>query len=218
MTIQDTLKQFKQVLQQYHDGERITYADLWDLLNETNLLGYLEMGNGEDIPHCDTNASLFAGNDIVTVDISVSGCIIIATTDKTSVRLYYRLPKSIAVVNPAASTKYHGKPNIYYIMNEKAEGELTLADLFDVVPDDDVVHTTVGMYPNGPYKVNGVPTKNLLSHIKYNLTLRPGRALYINGVLIYDGLSVGIEQVQALEDDLLYNNFQWRTKDSQPYH
>lgn len=49
--------------------------------------------------------------------------------------------------------------------------------------------TTIGLYPNGNYKTNGVTIKNLLFHIYYNLTMRFGRALIINGIMIYNGFN-----------------------------
>lgn len=50
-----------------------------------------------------------------------------------------------------------------------------------------VIHTTIGVYPNGDYKVNGVCSENLADHIHYNLTYRPGRAFVLDGVVLYKG-------------------------------
>lgn len=56
--------------------------------------------------------------------------------------------------------------------------------------DPHIIHTTIGIYPNGDYKVNGVKEHNLASHIHYNKVMRPGRALMVDGKLVYDGLGV----------------------------
>jgi len=49
------------------------------------------------------------------------------------------------------------------------------------------VHTTIGVYPNGNYKINGVKPEHLKEHIKYNKTMRFGRALLVDGVIEYIG-------------------------------
>lgn len=55
------------------------------------------------------------------------------------------------------------------------------------------IHTTVGVYPNWKvlgdmgYKINGVASEDLSDHIKYNLTFRPGRALFVDGVCKHRG-------------------------------
>ena len=50
-----------------------------------------------------------------------------------------------------------------------------------------MIHTTIGVYPNGDYKVNGVESKNLGSHLEHNREYRWGRALFLDGHLIYGG-------------------------------
>lgn len=50
-----------------------------------------------------------------------------------------------------------------------------------------MIHTTIGIYPNGEYKTNGVLSDHLAMHIWYNVTHRPGRALAVDGYLIYAG-------------------------------
>lgn len=49
------------------------------------------------------------------------------------------------------------------------------------------IYTTVGVYNNGDYKMNGVKESNLLEHIKYNLEYRPGRAFFVDGVCLHKG-------------------------------
>lgn len=59
-----------------------------------------------------------------------------------------------------------------------------------------MIHTTIGVYPNGSYKTNGVSSENLATHIWYNMRLRPGRSLYVDGVLIYRGIGISDELVE----------------------
>lgn len=49
------------------------------------------------------------------------------------------------------------------------------------------IHTTIGVYPNGDCKVNGVDSEHLESHIQYNKDFRVGRALFVDGVCVYKG-------------------------------
>lgn len=51
------------------------------------------------------------------------------------------------------------------------------------------VHITIGIYPNGDYKVNGVLPEHLQDHIEYNKIYRFGRALMVDGELVYGGVS-----------------------------
>lgn len=43
------------------------------------------------------------------------------------------------------------------------------------------IHTTIGLYLNGDYVVNGVLDDHLANHIKYNINNRWGRALFVDG-------------------------------------
>lgn len=49
------------------------------------------------------------------------------------------------------------------------------------------IYTTIGVYANHSYKVNGVSVEHIDSHIDYNITYRPGRALFVNGVCKHKG-------------------------------
>jgi hypothetical protein len=49
------------------------------------------------------------------------------------------------------------------------------------------IHHTVGVYPDGSMKHNGVPDDHLAAHIAYNKEFRPGRALFVDGVCVYEG-------------------------------
>lgn len=50
-----------------------------------------------------------------------------------------------------------------------------------------MLHTTIGYYPNGDYKVNGVPSEDIASHIWYNITFRPGRLFIVDGYCVHRG-------------------------------
>ena len=50
-----------------------------------------------------------------------------------------------------------------------------------------MIHHTVGVYNDGSRKTNGVTSENLAGHIKYNLTLRPGRAFFVDGYCLNEG-------------------------------
>ena len=47
--------------------------------------------------------------------------------------------------------------------------------------------TTVGVYSNLTYKVNGVKDEDLSDHIEYNKVMRFGRALLVDGKVVYTG-------------------------------
>lgn len=50
-----------------------------------------------------------------------------------------------------------------------------------------MIHTTIGVYSDGSCKVNGVKSENLAEHLAYNINYRPGRALLLNGLILYKG-------------------------------
>ena len=50
-----------------------------------------------------------------------------------------------------------------------------------------MIHTTIGVYSDGSFKVNGVKSEDLINHIDYNKTFRFGRALIIDGKIEYQG-------------------------------
>lgn len=49
------------------------------------------------------------------------------------------------------------------------------------------IHTTIGVYLNGDYKINGVKEEDLDHHIKYNILWRFGRALIVDGKIVFCG-------------------------------
>ncbi len=76
-----------------------------------------------------------------------------------------------------------------------------------------MINTTIGIYPND-YVINGVRDEDLEAHIEYNKTMRPARALIVNGKTEYNG-SFTDEQMKALEDK--YRDVK-ATKFSTQYH
>ncbi|MGL4467943.1 MAG: hypothetical protein ACRCUK_10690 [Plesiomonas shigelloides] len=65
-------------------------------------------------------------------------------------------------------------------------------DDLDVAPvksdgDTGKIHTTIGLYRNGEYVVNGVKDDHLEDHVKYNIACRGGRALFVDGKCVHTG-------------------------------
>lgn len=77
-----------------------------------------------------------------------------------------------------------------------------------------MIHTTIGIYPSGNYKVNGVSSENLQDHIEYNKKFRFGRALVVDGEIIYEGLGCKAA-IKELEEVIKNTKI---TKDTAPYH
>lgn len=57
------------------------------------------------------------------------------------------------------------------------------------------IHTTIGLYPDNSFKMNGVRPEDLESHIQYNKEFRPGRALFVDGKCVYKGISITSETI-----------------------
>lgn len=68
---------------------------------------------------------------------------------------------------------------------------------------DDII-TTVGIYLNGDFKLNGVAPENLESHINYNVNLRPGRALVVDGKIEHNGYLDEEKIVKIMTENNLY--------------
>lgn len=52
---------------------------------------------------------------------------------------------------------------------------------------DPVKHLTVGVYKNGDFVTNCVPSSELEGHIKYNTEMRWGRGLFVDGKCVHAG-------------------------------
>lgn len=66
------------------------------------------------------------------------------------------------------------------------------------------LNTTVRLYSDGSYKVNGVKSIHLEGHIHYNKCYRPGCALFLNGDLIFRG-SISNENIYNFQNNILPN-------------
>jgi hypothetical protein len=66
------------------------------------------------------------------------------------------------------------------------------------------IHHTMGLYDNGDRKHNGVAPEDLGIHIKYNLTMRPGRAFFLDGICLHAGYP-GWERCEEVEKELAEN-------------
>jgi len=64
-----------------------------------------------------------------------------------------------------------------------------------------MIHHTMGVYNDGSRKHNGVASEDLASHIWYNLNLRPGRALFVDGFCLNEGY-LSKERCEAIESEL----------------
>lgn len=64
------------------------------------------------------------------------------------------------------------------------------------------IYTTIGIYSDGTYKLNGVKEEDLKDHIEYNKTYRFGRALLVDGEIV----NLGYFQRENLEKLILNKN------------
>jgi hypothetical protein len=78
-----------------------------------------------------------------------------------------------------------------------------------------MIHHTVGVYPNGQMKSNGVSDDQIIRHKDYNVAARPGRALFVDGVCYYKGHVSDEVLAQALVKITAMTK---PTKDNRPYH
>ncbi len=79
------------------------------------------------------------------------------------------------------------------------------------------IHTTIGVYNSGDMKFNGVSSKNLASHLQYNLINRPGRALFVDGICVHKGYLTQ-DQVDNYVELFKSSDKYKRFTDTAPYH
>ena len=77
------------------------------------------------------------------------------------------------------------------------------------------LHTTIGLYANLTFKMNGVKPEHLETHIEYNKTHRFGRALFVDGKCVYKGY-LSDDQIK-LHEQLFKNPKYIATKCNVPY-
>lgn len=75
-----------------------------------------------------------------------------------------------------------------------------------------IIHT-MGLYPDGSVKNNGVLEEDLPEHIKYQ-ECRPGRAFFVDGICIYKGIGVSQEDIDKWEKQLAETPrlYAWHTR------
>jgi hypothetical protein len=77
------------------------------------------------------------------------------------------------------------------------------------------IHHTRGVYSDGSFKDNGVADTSLKEHVEYNLKMRPGRALFVDGKCVNQGYLTR-EQCDRIERQLKKNPIHMK-KDTAPY-
>ena len=68
-----------------------------------------------------------------------------------------------------------------------------------------MIHTTIGLYPNGEFRLNGVKPEHLKEHIEYNKKYRFGRALFVDGKCEYKG-HVDSRDIKKFEKRIISEN------------
>ena len=64
------------------------------------------------------------------------------------------------------------------------------------------LHHTCRLYPTGEYVDNQVLEADLVEHIAYNATMRPGAALFLDGTCVGKGIGVSDELIKIMEKKL----------------
>ena len=68
-----------------------------------------------------------------------------------------------------------------------------------------MIHTTIGLYADGSFKMNGVLPQDLKGHVEYNKKYRVGRTFFVDGELIHKGYH-NDEQVKAFQERIEREN------------
>lgn len=101
---------------------------------------------------------------------------------------------------------FHLREGVGVVLRKSRRGEVRLGfvapktlpvhrrEVYDRGPR---IHTTVGLYPNGDYKVNGVEAEHFLGHLAYNRKFRPGRALFVDGICVLKGIGITDDELDA---------------------
>lgn len=76
-------------------------------------------------------------------------------------------------------------------------------------------HVTIGVYNNETFKVNIVKPDDLEGHIEYNMQMRFGRALFVDGKCVYSGY-LNDEKIARWTEKISKMNFD-TSKSSEPY-
>lgn len=78
-----------------------------------------------------------------------------------------------------------------------------------------MIHTTIGVYPDGSFKINGVLTEHLKDHIDYNKKMRFGRSLFVDGKCVHKGY-LDDETIKSFKKRIEKDNIK-ETKCTSPY-
>ena len=78
-----------------------------------------------------------------------------------------------------------------------------------------MIHHTRGVYPNGDFKDNGVRPEDIEHHVGYNVLYRPGRALFVDGHCVYEGMGVSEELITEHSKP---KNHKTMLRCTRPYH
>lgn len=66
------------------------------------------------------------------------------------------------------------------------------------------IYHTMGVYSDGSRKHNGVREENIEHHIQYNISMRPGRGFFVDGVCKHKGY-LSDEEVAKVEAEMKEN-------------
>lgn len=79
------------------------------------------------------------------------------------------------------------------------------------------IHTTIGLYANGTFVINGVREANLDYHIHYNKKYHIGRSLFVDGKCAHVGIFHSEKDIKAFEDKISENSQWTQTIESSQY-
>lgn len=68
-----------------------------------------------------------------------------------------------------------------------------------------MIYTTIGLYVNGSFKVNGVLPQDLKEHVEFNKKYRFGRGLFVDGSCVHKGY-LDDDEIQAFEEKIKVEN------------
>jgi len=87
-----------------------------------------------------------------------------------------------------------------YVKPTLGQSQPVLIDML-LTDNQKQIYTTVGVYRNGDRITNRVLREDVFSHISYNLTFRPGRAFFLEGICLNRGY-FSIDEIFCLEQEL----------------
>jgi len=79
-----------------------------------------------------------------------------------------------------------------------------------------VIHTTIRLYANGQYIINGVSSEHLEDHIEYNKTYRWGCSLFVDGKCVFNGYQSN-KEIKRFETKIKGDSYSMQNKCTVPY-